>query len=523
MVTCVPEPGGTGAIATANWVQPVSVPGVNLLRYEFEWFFAAGTSRTGTESNTATTSAATVSGEYQQGETARFEVKAVFTDTNSDPDAARESELVTATGHCAVTPMMPDLMLDCDNDGVDASWSITVPQNVTITGYSYTVMFSGDEEELSETVGPDVTGLTIPSFGEVVTVTVVAHYRVVGDATVRDTVAATESCGIPHPITNLMVTCVPEPTGTGAIATANWVQPVSVPGVNLVRYEYEWFFDAAGTSRTGTESNAATTSATTTSGEYQQGETARFRAQGRVHRHQLQPRRKPGRASTSQPTGTARSPQWCRSCRWTCEQGSVAASWTIVVPTGITLTGFDYTVSLGVSGTSASRCSAPGPANNLPRVHGGSGHLFADSELHGGWGRDRTQHSGGVRHLRSAHAAPPIWWSPACPTRTGTGAIATANWVQPVSVPGVNLLRYEFEWFFDDDGTTRTGTESNAATTSAATTSGEYQQGETARFRLRAVFTDTKLQPRRNPGERVRHSQRALRGHPNVAGPEFVL
>ena len=172
--------------------------------------------------------------------------------------------------------MSPVLSLSCDNDGADASWSITVPQNVTITGYSYTVMFSGDEEELSDTVGPDVMGLNIPSFGEVVTVTVVAHYRVVGDATVRDTVAATASCGIPNPITNLMVTCEPDQTGTGAIATASWTAPVAVSGLVFLRYEYTWYFTDEGSTRSGQETTEVNPSVSTQAGDYIQGETARF-------------------------------------------------------------------------------------------------------------------------------------------------------------------------------------------------------------------------------------------------------
>ena len=218
VVTCVPEETGTGAIATATWVQARGGPGREI---------SYATSSSGSSmmmaqraparrATQATTSASTTSGEYQQGETARFRIRAVFTDTNSGPDATRESEYVTANGQCAVTPMSPVLSLTGDHDGVDASWSISVPQNVTITGYSYHVMFSRDEEEVSDTVEPDVLSINIPTFGEVVTVTVVAHYTVVGDPTARDTAADTASCGIPHPITNLLLTCAPDQTGTGA-------------------------------------------------------------------------------------------------------------------------------------------------------------------------------------------------------------------------------------------------------------------------------------------------------------------
>ena len=95
--------------------------------------------------------------------------------------------------------------------------------------------------------------------------------------------------------------------------------------MTFLRYEYEWFFAAAGTSRTGTETNINTTSATTTSGEYQQGQTARFEVRA-VFTDTHPGTRYFGNQPDHYGVGPVRgSPQWCRTCRWTVIRVAVTA------------------------------------------------------------------------------------------------------------------------------------------------------------------------------------------------------
>ena len=81
------------------------------------------------------------------------------------------------------------------------------------------------------------------------------------------------------------------------------------------------------------------------------------------------------------------------------------------------------------------------------------------------------------------------------PESTGSGSIATASWTAPVSVSGMVFLRYEWEWLFDDDSSSRTGVISDRSATTVSSLSGDYTQGETVRFSVAAAFLDTNAEP----------------------------
>ena len=59
------------------------------------------------------------SGDYIQGETARFEVKAVYLDTNQDPDAAIETATVSANVLCPPVVPTPVLTVVCSHGRPD--------------------------------------------------------------------------------------------------------------------------------------------------------------------------------------------------------------------------------------------------------------------------------------------------------------------------------------------------------------------------------------------------------------------
>ena len=78
---------------------------------------------------------------------------------------------------------------------VTAEWTIDVPTGVELTGFEYTVIFTGDEEALLGLLEADVRILKFEASREVVTVDLTATYTYSGEATARSTAAATASCG----------------------------------------------------------------------------------------------------------------------------------------------------------------------------------------------------------------------------------------------------------------------------------------------------------------------------------------
>ena len=250
-VNCAPG-DDTASNATASWLPPVNVSGLTFVRYEYTWFFTDEEGfRSGQITDRNTTSVSSQVGEYIQGDTARFAIKAVYLDVSADPDVEVTSNTVTANGFCAMPLLAPSLTVSCAQTALTAAWSVVVPQGVTLVGFSYTVQFSGDEEEINADVGSDITTVMVPGFGEVITFILVARYTVGDDATEQQSPSAIASCGIPNSPTNLVIACLPDATGTGSTASASWIAPVEVSGLEFQRYEWTLLFDDELTTRTG--------------------------------------------------------------------------------------------------------------------------------------------------------------------------------------------------------------------------------------------------------------------------------
>ncbi len=494
VVLCLPEETGTEAVATATWVRPAGVPGVNFLRYEFEWILEDDSVRSGADDDPGTNSVSSAPGEYQQGETARFRIRAVFNDTNSNPQAVRESEFVSGSAPCPMTPMAPVLALMCDHAGADASWTIQVPENITITGYRYVVMFSGDEEELSDDVPPEQTSLRIPSFGEVVTVTVVATYTVAGDPTERVTAADTASCGIPHPITDLLLVCSPDETGTGATATATWTSPLPVPGLVFQRYEYTWYFTDEGSTRDGEVTQEGDPDVSSLPGDYQQGETARFE----VRAVYLDTNRDPAvfietASVTANSFCLAELPELALTL--ICDHAGAEASWEVSVTGNVVVTGYSYEVHFSGDEEVLSDDVPPEQTSLQIPTFGEvvTVTILAYVQAPG----DTSERPIGPETASCGIPHPITNLALVCSAdQEGMGATAAASWVAPMPVSGLVFQRYEYSWTFADGATSRDGQITTSEDdTGAESHPGEYTQGETAQFEVRAVYLDTNQDP----------------------------
>ena len=145
---CVPG-DGSAAVATARWTPPTMVTGIAFLHYEFYWFIDDESRfRVGQESDSTFRQIMSEHGDYVQGDTARFALTACYTDTLAEPDAAVNSSTVTANAFCPM-PLAPlTLALECDptTEMVTAAWTVDVPIGVELTGFEYTVTFTGRRE-----------------------------------------------------------------------------------------------------------------------------------------------------------------------------------------------------------------------------------------------------------------------------------------------------------------------------------------------------------------------------------------
>ena len=254
----------------------MSVSGMVFLRYEWEWLFDDdSSSRTGTISDRSTTTVSSLSGDYTQGETARFSVAAAFLDTNAEPDGTLVSIPLTGTVFCTPVAPVPVLTVTCSSGALNAVWTIDVTALFVLTGFRYTVIFE-EGEEVSDTLGPNVRSLSVPGSGEVLTFVLVAVFSYGDHPDPIQSAAVSGSCGLPNPPTNLMVVCVPEMSGNGSIATASWTAPVSVSNVIFQRYEFEWLLSDEGSTRPGEITDRTDTDTSSLSGDYTRGETARF-------------------------------------------------------------------------------------------------------------------------------------------------------------------------------------------------------------------------------------------------------
>ena len=114
---------------------------------------------------------------------------------------------------------------------MNASWTVELPEGLTLDGFEYTVLFSEDEESTGQ-LAPTVTSVAIPGFGEILTFVVAAQYRV-GDSTdILTSPSASASCGLPNAPTNVNVNCAPG-DDTASNATASWLPPVERSGIDL--------------------------------------------------------------------------------------------------------------------------------------------------------------------------------------------------------------------------------------------------------------------------------------------------
>ena len=264
----------------------MSVSGMVFLRYEWEWLFDDdASSRTGTISDRSVTTVSSLSGDYTQGETARFSVAAAFLDTNAEPDGTVVSIPLTGNVFCTPVVPVPVLTVMCSSTALNAVWTIEVNTPFVLTGFRYTVIFE-EGEEVNDTLGPNVRSLSVPGFGEVITFVLVAVFSYGDHPDPIQSVAVVGTCGIPNPPTNLMVVCVPEMSGNGSIATASWTAPVSVRNVIFQRYEFEWLLSDEGSTRPGEISDRTDTETSSLSGDYAQGEDGPVRHSGGISGYQ---------------------------------------------------------------------------------------------------------------------------------------------------------------------------------------------------------------------------------------------
>ena len=267
---------------------------------------------------------------------------------------------------------------------------------------------------------------------------------------------------------------------------------MSVTGMVFLRYEWEWLFDDDSSSRTGVISDRNVTTVSSLSGDYTQGETVRFSVAAAF----LDTNAEPDGTVVSIPlTGNV----FCTPVApvpvltVTCSSTALNAVWTIEVNTPFVLTGFRYTIILE-EGEEVS--GELGPAERS-LTFSGSGEVITFvlvAILSYGDHPDPIQSVAVVGTCGIPN--PPTNLMLEClPESTGSGSIATASWTAPVSVTGMVFLRYEWEWLFDDDSSSRTGVISDRNVTTVSSLSGDYTQGETVRFSVAAVFMDTNAEP----------------------------
>ena len=312
-------------------------------RYEWTWLFNDElTTRTGQITDENITSVSSLDGDFTQGETARFSLYAVYIDTSADPNVTINSTTVTGNAYCPPQPPVPVLTVICTNNALNASWTMVVPSDFTLVRFIYTVILE-EGEEVSGELEPAERSVSFSGSGEVLTFVLVAVFTYRSNPTEFESAAVSGSCGIPNPPTDLMLECLPESTGSGSIASASWTAPVPVSGMVFLRYEWEWLFDDDSSSRAGTISDRSTTVASSLSGDYTQGETARFSVAAAF----LDTNADPDGTVVSLPlTGNV----FCTPVApvpvltVTCSNAALNAVWTIEVNTLFVLSGFRYTV-----------------------------------------------------------------------------------------------------------------------------------------------------------------------------------
>ena len=388
--------------------------------------------------------------------------------------------------------LAPSLTVSCDQTALTAAWSVVLPEGVSLAGFSYTVQFSGDEEEINADVGPDVTTAVVPGFGEVITFILVARYTVGDNAIEQQSPSAIASCGIPNSPTNLIIACLPDSMGTGSTASASWIAPDEVSGLEFQRYEWTWLFNDELTTRTGQITDQNLTSVSSLDGDFTQGETARFS----LYAVYIDTNADPNvRIDSTTITGNAYCPPQPPLPVLTviCTGNALNANWTIVVPSDFTLVRFLYTIILE-EGEEVSGELEPAERSV---TFSGSGEVltFVLAAVFTYRSNPTEFESAAVSGTCGIPNPPTNLMLECLPESTGSGSLASASWTAPVPVSGMVFLRYEWEWLFDADASSSIGTISDRITTTVSSQSGDYTQGETARFSVAAAFLDTNAEP----------------------------
>ena len=387
----------------------------------------------------------------------------------------------------------PTLTVICSSGALNASWTVSLPSGLTLAGFRYTVIFT-EEVELEGEVGADITAVSVPGFGEVITFTLVALYTVGDHPEQLASPAAVASCGLPNPPTSLVLNCPPPETGQNSVATASWTAPVEVTGLLFLRYEYVWFFDDESSFRSGQLADRSTTTVSSNINDYQVGESPRFAVKAIYNDTRATPNREVESATLSGNTLCVALPM-APTLTVRCDGGAMNAEWVPDVPAGLVLTGFSYGVLFGglteleeltnTLGPTARTVSIPGSGEVLTFVILATYTVGTDGPA---VESPRAQASCGLPN-------PPTGLQVQClADSAGAGATAVATWRQPIPVTQITFTHYEWTWLLDDD-TERSGNIESEATTTLSSTAGDYQQGETARFSLVVVFTDTSATP----------------------------
>ncbi len=420
-----------------SWVQPSG--GAEVTDYEYELDFSGTWISTGSTDTTTTVTGLT------NGQSYTFRVRAV----NSAGRSAASTASASVTP--ATVPGAPtNLGVTGGDREVELSWTAPASNGGdTITGYEYEQSGSGT---WISTGGTDTTYTVFN-----LTNGQPYRFRVRALNSVGEGAASAASA-------NVTPARAPDaPTGLGATVSDQqvvliWTAPASNGGATILRYEYE--LDNSGTwiSTGGTDTDYTVTGLTNG-----QSYTFRVRAANRVGA---------GLASNSQsdtPTATLVAPDTPTGLSLTPGNGQVMLGW--VQPSGgAALTHYEY--ELDGSGTWTSTGSAA-PSTTVMGLTNDQSYAF----------RVRAVNSAGASGASGSRSAAPTTTVPdalqSLSFTPGDGQV-TLRWRVPGNDGGDPITHYEYEV----DGS---GTWINTGSTATSHTVTDLNNGQTYRFRVRAV------------------------------------
>ena len=172
-----------------------------------------------------------------------------------------------------------------------------------------------------------------------------------------------------------------------------------------------------------------------------------------------------------------------------CESGSMNLTWTVEDVKFQTLVGFRYRVEYEEAGRSDGEL---GPTVRSVAIQGaGERLIFVLWAVYQSGASAPVVESGSA--TRTCLVPEPISnLMLDCGPEPGNpdGVLARATWTAPSEVLGLEFLRYEYTWYFADEGSTRAGTITSRTTITVSSQSNDYAHDDTARFEIRAVFQE---------------------------------